>query len=335
MVFSSELLDAGTLPATGRSMGCPEPHQDGPVRRCKRRDQDVLAGGDVDDGDVGEVVAAGRRGCGRGRWRRFGCGRGRRWRWRWRWRRRFGGRWWRWRWWRWRFGGRWWRFGGRWWRFGGRWRRFGGRWRRFGGRWWRWRWWRFGGRWWRFVGCRGWWRWGRLGAAVRRRVRTGLRCRCGGRGGHRRWFSGLRRRRRCVLRRCGSLRRWWRWGRLGAAVRRRLGTGLRRRCGGGSRGGGLCVSALGAPAGGRDQRGDAQHGDAQQQDGGNCASPVVAVVLWFADGHNSPSPSRNRAGGGVTVSTVAGCRIRVRRRCPARPPRRSRRSCLRRTHRRP
>ena len=125
-MFSSELLDAGTLPATGRSMGRPEPHQDGPVRRCKRRDQDVLAGGDVDDGDVGEVVAAGRRGRGRWRWR---------WRWRrlgWRWRwRRLGGRW-RWR----RLGWRW-----RWRRLGGRWRRFGGRWWRFGGRWWR----RFGG----------------------------------------------------------------------------------------------------------------------------------------------------------------------------------------------
>ena len=212
-MFSSELLDAGTLPATGRSMGRPEPHQDGPVRRCKRRDQDVLAGGDVGDGDVGEVVAAGRRG--RGRWRR-----------------------------------RWRRLGGRWWRFGGRWRRFGGR-------------------WWRFVGCRG--RWGRLGAAVRRRVRTGLRCRCGGRGGRRRCVlrrcGSLRRRRRCVLRRWRFVGCRGRWGRLGAAVRGRLGIRLRRRCGGGSGGGGLCVSALGAPAGGRDQHGDAQHGDAQQTAG--------------------------------------------------------------------
>ena len=270
MVFSSELLDAGTLPATGRSMGRPEPHQDGPVRRCKRRDQDVLAGGDVDDGDVGEVVAAGRRGRG---------------------------------WWRWRFGGRRWRWRRRW-RFGGGGSGVGGGGGGGGGggsgvvggggggsgvggggg---------VGGRRWRFVGCRGRWRWWRLGAIVRRRVRTGLRCRCGGRGGRQRRFSGRGGRRRCVLRRCGSLRGRWRWWRLGAAVRGRLGTRLRRRCGGGSGGGGLCVSALGAAAGGRDQRGDAQHGDAQQQDGGNCASPVVAVVLWFADGHSSPSPSRS------------------------------------------
>ena len=287
-------------------MGRPEPHQDGPVRRCKRRDQDVLAGGDVDDGDVGEVVAAGRRG--RGRWRRFGCGRG--WRWRWRW------------------------------------RRFGGRWRRR---------WRFVGR---EVAVRG------SEVAVRGSAVAvpgvgggGSSDAAGGGGGGGSGLpSGAGSGPGCAAgavvvgavgggsavsggaggafsRRCGSLRRRWRWWRLGAAVRDRLGTRLRRRCGGGSGGGGLCVSALGAPAGGRDQRGDAQHGDAQQQDGGNCAAPVVAVVLWFADGHSTPSPSRSRTGGGVTASTVAACRIRVRRRCPARPPRRSRRSCLRRTHR--
>ena len=318
-MVSSELLDAGCFPAANRSMGCPDPHEDGSVRGCERGQYKALTAEDVHDGGLGEVVRAGR--CGRRRWRwwwrRLG---GRRWRWRWWWR-RFGGRRWRrrWRWWWRRLGGRWWR----WW------------WRRFGGRWWR--------RWWRFVGSRGRWRWwwwfgGRrrrlVGCRGRwRRVRTGLRCRCGGRGGRRRWFSGRRRCWRRALRRCGSLRGRWRWGRLGAAVRRRVGTRLRCRCGGGSGGGGLCVSALGAAAGGRDQRGDAQHGDAQQQEGGNRAAPVVAMVPWFADGHNSPSPSRSMAGGGVRASTVPACRIRGRRRCPARPPCRSRRSCLRRTHR--
>ena len=323
-MVSSELLDAGCFPAANRSMGCPDPHEDGSVRGCERGQYKALTAEDVHDGGLGEVVRAGR------------CGRGRRWWWR-----RLGGR--RWRWSvvvavRWSVvgggggsvvgggggsvvggggsvvggGG----FGGRWWRFGGRRRRF------VGSRG-RWRWWWFGGRRRRFVGCRGRWR----------RVRTGLRCRCGGRGGRRRWFSGRRRCWRRALRRCGSLRGRWRWGRLGAAVRRRVGTRLRCRCGGGSGGGGLCVSALGAAAGGRDQRGDAQHGDAQQQEGGNGAAPVVAMVPWFADGHNSPSPSRSMAGGGVRASTVPACRIRGRRRCPARPPCRSRRSCLRRTHR--
>ena len=299
-MVSSELLDAGCFPAANRSMGCPDPHEDGSVCGCERGQYKALTAEDVHDGGLGEVVAAGRS----GRWRR------------WRW---LSGRWW---WW---LGGRWW-----WWLGGRRWRRFGGRrWRRFGGR----RWWWFGGRRRRFVGSRGRWRWGRLGAAVRRRVRTGLRCQCGGLRRRRRWFSGRRRCWRRALRRCGSVRGRWRWGRLGAAVRRRVGTGLRRRCGGGSGGGGLCVSALGAAAGGRDQRGDAQHGDAQQQEGGNGAAPVVAMVPWFADGHNSPSPSRSMAGGGVRASTVPACRIRGRRRCPARPPCRSRRSCLRRTHR--
>ena len=115
-MVSSELLDAGSLPAADRSMGRPEPHQDGPVRRRQRRQKDTLAVGDVDDVDSREVVPADRRD-GRG-WR---CG-GRGWWW------RCGGcGWWRWcggcGWWRW-CGGRGWRCGSHgWWcgRCGGWW----------------------------------------------------------------------------------------------------------------------------------------------------------------------------------------------------------------------
>ena len=117
-MVSSELLDAGGLPAADRSMGRPDPHEDGSVGGGERGQHDVLAAEDVDDGRGGEVVGSDHLG---GRWWR--------WRVRWRW------RWWRVRWWWQRFGCRW-RICGRWSRRGlrfGR-RRLGGR-RRFGCRW--------------------------------------------------------------------------------------------------------------------------------------------------------------------------------------------------------
>ena len=107
-MVSSELLDAGCFPAADRSMGRPDPYEDGPVGGCERGQDEALTAEDVHDGGLGEVVGACRRGWwrrGRIRWRR-----GRR---RFRWRRRRG----RFRWGWFGCGHRWWRFGcgRRWW----------------------------------------------------------------------------------------------------------------------------------------------------------------------------------------------------------------------------
>ncbi len=108
-MVSSELLDAGCFPAADRSMGCPDPHEDGSVGGCERGQNKALTAEDVHDGGFREVIGAGHDGCRRGwgwfrcwwgcwRWCRrgrrwfgcrcwwgwFGCGRGRGWfGWRW------------------------------------------------------------------------------------------------------------------------------------------------------------------------------------------------------------------------------------------------------------
>ena len=212
-MVSSELLDAGCFPAADRSMGRPDPHEDGPVGGCERGQDEALTAEDVHDGGLGEVVGACRRGWwrrGRIRWRR-----GRR---RFRWRRRRG-----------RFRWGWFGCGHRWWRFG-----CGRRWGWFGcGRGCR----RFWGRRWRV--CR------RRGDGVGRRgsrLRVGrCRCRCDGAVGGRRRAVGCGGRtpggrRRAVgcggcrwsLRCGGGCRRGRRWA-PGGAARRRLPEGQARR----------------------------------------------------------------------------------------------------------
>ena len=282
-MVSSELLDAGSLPAADRSMGRPEPHQDGPVCRRQRRQKDTLAVGDVDDADSREVVPADRRD-GRGWWWRCGgCG------------------WWWWRcggcgWWWWRCGGCgwwWWRCGGRGWRCGSHGRRCG----RCGG-WWCGggcgRWWGSRGRW--FGGC-GWWRW------------------CGGgRRRLRRLWRGSVDRLRGGLGRGLHFRRRGRRGSLGSGVRHRSGSRRRRRDGGRCGGRGPLVSVLGVATRSGAQHRDDQYGDAQNRQGGRSASRIVVMVPGCADDRSLPrrpaggTPSRGFVPQKVAMvfSTVAG-----------------------------